>query len=363
VASFRLVRRFVPYRVLSFSPRRAAWLVRESVPIGAVNVVLIVYLAIDVILLSRLAGESAAGVYAAPMRVFGTLLFAPTLIATVLFPRLAATAVRDREAFARLCDGAVRVVLGVTVLAALGASTVGRDLVVTVFGSEFAGSGDVLAVMAIALVPTSINMVAHRILVALDRQSAWTAVMLAALAVKVVLDAALIPTFDRATGNPALGAATALAAAEAAMMVVALRMLPAGLLQGGLGRHAARLAVAALSALGAAYLVRGYGAVGSGLSALAVFLALCAVARIYTVSDLRGVLSAASGRGAPLPSAVVEAVPSSPFTVLLWDDARLKENRPASRHRGLRLVASPMDDWYAPPVHARAALVPGPRWD
>jgi O-antigen/teichoic acid export membrane protein len=359
VASYRLMRRFVPFQALSFSWRRASWLVRESVPIGAVNIVLIMYLAVDVILLSRLAGESAAGIYAAPMRIFGTLLFAPTINATVLFPRLSATAVSDRASFARLCDGAIRVILGVTVLAALGASTVGRGLMVEVFGGEFADSGPVLLVMAVALVPTSLNMIAHRMLVALNRQGIWTWVMLGALAIKVVLDVALIPAFDRATGNPALGAAAALALAEAAMMVVALRLLPAGLLGGGLGRHAARLAVVALASMAAAYLLEPRGALQSGLGTLGVFVTLSLVTVTYTPRQLVAAARVALGRG--IPAATMTFAQEPAYEPLLWERGRMKQNRPASHRRGLRLVDGSASDWMEAPQRTWAATVPGPR--
>lgn len=346
VGAFRLMRRFAPFSLLGFSIRQAVWMVRQAVPIGAVNVVLIVYLAVDVIMLSRLAGEGAAGVYAAPMRVFGTLLFAPTIIATVLFPRLSAHAARDRAAFARLCDGAIRVVLGVTVVAAIGAATVGRELVDDVFGADFARSGPVLAMMALALVPTSINMIAHRILVALDRQAVWTWVMLAALAFKVGLDLALIPLFDLAFANPALGAAAALALAELAMMAIALRALPRGVAGRPLALHSGRLAVAAAAVVAVALATAGLGLLLSAAATAATIPVAMLITGAYHPAELVRAVRHMRGVHVMESAAAHFAVDTAALPPILFEPGRLKANRPA----GPRLLHIATPSAAAPPT-------------
>jgi O-antigen/teichoic acid export membrane protein len=225
-----------------------------------------------------------------------------------------------------------------TVAAAIGAATVGRELIVDVFGGEFRQSGAVLAVMAIALVPTSLNMICHRILVAMNRQAIWTWVMLGALAVKVCLDLALIPALDALAGNPALGATIALAAAETAMMVVALKMLPAGILSGGLGRHAFRLGLVAATTMAVAFAMESRGPLVAGLASAGTFALLALSSGTYTAGELVQAARLAAGRGAA--EAVVAMGRPIPVVVpLMWEDARMKANRPApSEFRRLWVV-------------------------
>lgn len=330
LAVVRLLRRFT-----SFSPRRASfsmarWIVTESVPIGAVNVVLIVYLGIDVILLSRLGDEAASGIYAAPMRLFGTMLFAPTILMTVLFPRMASTAMTSETEFRQICRVALRAMTGVTVLAAVFAVFPGRVLLVGLFGDEFRASGPVFAMMAIALVPTSINIFAHRVLVAMNRQRIWTAVMGGALVAKVALDFAFIPLFDATLDNAALGAAVALVGAEAAIMVAALALLPAGTRDRAFVSHLARLGVVAALSGAAMAVTWGQGFFTMTAAGLLMYATAALLLRVYTVSELLGgirILAGIAGRRPP------GAAPAAPRVAVVYGHGpigRMKANRDAA---------------------------------
>ncbi|MGE5594536.1 MAG: oligosaccharide flippase family protein, partial [Hyphomicrobiales bacterium] len=82
----------VALRAVGIRGRRANR-VREVVvaglPLYTTDVFLVLYMTTDLVLLSLLATEREVGLYAAPMRIFGTLLFLPNVVAVVLFPRLA----------------------------------------------------------------------------------------------------------------------------------------------------------------------------------------------------------------------------------------------------------------------------------
>ncbi len=329
VAIVRLMRRFAPFSPGTFSFRTARWVIAESVPIGAVNVVLIVYLGIDVILLSRLGDEAASGLYAAPMRLFGTMLFAPTILMTVLFPRMAATALSDDLEFSRISGIALKVLTGVTVVAAVFAVFPGRIVLVDLFGSEFRDSGPVFAMMAVALVPTSINIFAHRVLVATNRQRVWTVVMAGALLLKVALDFALIPLLAATAGNAALGAAIALVVAEAAIMTVALVMLPPAVRQRAFGSHMVRLAAVAGIAAGTMYLLGGRGFLVMTGGGILVYVAAALLLRVYSMGELvagaRALAGAGNTRRAGVPDPAV-----LPGASAIWPGARMKANREAA---------------------------------
>lgn len=320
-----LMRRYLPFRLLSFSLAQARYLVLESIPFCAINVFVVAYLAVDTLLLSVLAGEMAVGIYTAPSRIFGTLLFAPTIITTVVFPRMAASFRSEPHALERLARETIRIVVAITFPVAVLAVGTSGALLVTLIGDGFTQSGPVIALLAVSLVPTGLNMVAHRILTAADRQRLWTVVMVVGLVAKIALDLALIPLAERLWGNPALGAAIGLVLVEAGMMITAFVALPRGIFRRAEAWNYGRLLLTGAGAATTMFLLQDAHFLVLAMAGGAVYLTLAALLRVYTLDDLRDALDWGLGRQvatvSPSPS---EYVDHSMSTV-----GRLKPVRPA----------------------------------
>jgi len=90
VPALAVARRYLPFRVFSFSYESARYLIVNSLPFFMVGIFLVLYMAVDALQLSYLSGERAVGIYSAPARIFGTLLFVPNIVILVTFPRMAA---------------------------------------------------------------------------------------------------------------------------------------------------------------------------------------------------------------------------------------------------------------------------------
>lgn len=328
------------FRVLDTSPWRfapgdARYLLRGSLPFFASGVLFVVYNTLDVMLLSWLAGEEAVGIYATPMRLFGTLMFATTVLSYVIFPRLATTYAHDREEFARLGRVAFQLVLAGTLAISLLAYGLSDARVVGIIGEGFGRSAAVVVLVAIVLVPTSLNTVANRLLVAADREFRWTLLQGAGLVAKAGCGLALIPLFEGRWQNPALGAAVALLAAELLISVVALRSLPLSLVRGAVVLYE-KLLAALLFAICAAILLQGSaGPLGAALAAVGVYLLTLAFLQVLTPGQARVGLRWLAGRGAlpgpattPEPLPDVEPRPFVPSPLGEWELAlRQKPNR------------------------------------
>lgn len=326
-----LTARYLPFRALSVSLRHARYLVTASIPFCTVGIFLVVYLATDTLLLSWLSGERAVGIYTAPGRIFGTLLFAPTIITTVVFPRMAATARDDPSELRRIARVTLAAVVGITLPVAVLTVGVSGDLLARLIGNDFSQSGPVIVVLAFALLPTSVNMVAHRVLIAVDRQKVWTAVMLVALAGKAAVEIALIPLFAAWMDNAALGAAAGLVLAESAMMVCAFLLMPRGVLDGSVVRLCLRLALASAAAAGTMFAIRGLafpvvGAAG-GVAYGAAALMLGAYRPSQILDVARWLLGRTPAAAQLLPSATAQST-SAPERLAA---GRLKCNRAATR--------------------------------
>ena len=339
VPAMRLMHRVLPFRPWTFSLSQARYLILASLPFSTANVFVVVYLAVDTLLLSLLSGETAVGIYTAPSRIFGTLLFAPTIVTMVVFPRMAASFHDGPTQIARLARATLALVIGITLPVAVMTVGVGDEGLVWLIGRGFSDSGPVVVLLALGLVPTSVNMVAHRILIAVDRQRIWTIVILVALGAKVALGIILIPLFDRLFDSAALGAAASLLAVEGGMMLVAFYYMPRGIMDRATYGLYARLSAGALFATAAMLLTRDHGFIITGVAGTFGYAAMVFLLHAYTPSQVLDGARWLAGRGAPAPAGVPGAelgMPPAPSAEpMLYSAARLKgiksARRPASR--------------------------------
>ena len=243
-----LLRRFVPFRVLSFSWKTAWYLVSHGVPYFAAGIFVILYTTTDIILLSLLADEEAVGVYTTPARVFGVILFVPSVVIGVTFPRLTALQAQNRAKRDTLVRDVLRIVVAITIPTAIGVVALSDPTLIGFLGEEFSASGPIIVVLAAAVIPTSILMITHMVLIAADRQMVWVVVMVLGLLAKILLNLALIPLFAHWFDNSALGAAASLLVVEAALMGSTIWLLPRSVFDRTTVGHYGRVIVATAAA-------------------------------------------------------------------------------------------------------------------
>jgi O-antigen/teichoic acid export membrane protein len=119
--------------------QRAAWrdLQTAALPLGFFMIALNTYTYIDTVILGIIATDRETGWYAASYRVYEGLMYAPSVLAAVLSPRLSYLFVNDLPAHRRLLTRALlgSVLLGIVLggMAVWGA----RPVLVTLFGSRY----------------------------------------------------------------------------------------------------------------------------------------------------------------------------------------------------------------------------------
>lgn len=305
IAIIVYARRVLPFRVFSLSPSMARYVLRESMPFWTVGIFLVLYQATDALLLSRLADETAVGIYSAPTRIFATMMFVPTIITTVTFPRMALLHRDAPHELAEVARLTLKLVLAIGTLVSITAVALADDTLVGIIGDDFSRSGAVIVVLAISLVPTSTSIVANRILTAVDRQRLWTAVMLVAFVAKVALDFVAIPLFDRWYGNPALGAAVVLVAIEFVMMLGALWLMPRGVLDRAMFMFYGKLAIATGTAVAAMFAWSSLGALAAGAAGAICYVSFAALLGLFTPAQVIAALRWGVGRSdGALPEAL-----------------------------------------------------------
>jgi O-antigen/teichoic acid export membrane protein len=249
--SIYVVSRFVAGRG-RFTLPVARDLISGGAPFFFWSGILVLQPALESILLSKLASESAIGWYGAATKLSTVLLFPATVLGGALMPTLARLKATDHEAYRRAVIESLRVALLTGAPIAIGTYIFAERGIGLVFGATFEPAADNLRVLSAYLLPVFVNMALGSLLVISGRQFAWALGKGAMVLGSAVLSYIAIPYWHARTGNGGLGAAVATVASEVGMFAFALVLLPRGLLDGrailDLGR--ALVAGAAMAVVG-----------------------------------------------------------------------------------------------------------------
>jgi len=227
-----------------FDMSEAVRMLRASFPYLMSGIFLVIYMQVDIVIISLLVDERAVGWYGTADQLFGTFLFIPTVFITAVFPSLSRLYATAADSLPRLMRKSWDFLLLLAIPIGLGVLVVADPLVVLLFGPEFAASGPILALMGIVLILTYQNILLGQFLISTDRQNRWTVVMAVTAIITVPLDFLLVPWCQRQFGNGAIGGALSFIVTELAMNIVGIWMLP----RGSLGRSNVRVAVLGLAA-------------------------------------------------------------------------------------------------------------------
>jgi O-antigen/teichoic acid export membrane protein len=146
-------------------------------------------------------------------------------------------------------------------------------------------------------------MVIGAVLVARDRQRAWTAVGVAAAILNPLVNLVAIPYTQAAFGNGAIGAAAVTSLTELFMMVMGLRLVPAGTFDRSVLLSTARVLLACVPVAAVAWLTREQPLiVPIALGGIAYAIA-CLLTRAVTVADVRAIAGHLVNRRSQLEAA------------------------------------------------------------
>jgi PST family polysaccharide transporter len=132
-------------------------LLNQSWPIFVSGLVGYLYTHLDRIMLGAMSGVQEVGVYAAASRIFEFAFFLPTALVHSLVPRLASEAsengIVSRNTF--LTAGAALGILGILTTAGMAVGS--WPTMQLLYGSSYAGSASVLAILSFSMLPLSVG--------------------------------------------------------------------------------------------------------------------------------------------------------------------------------------------------------------
>ena len=202
----------------SWSAVRA--LVRTSVPFGLNALFVSVYLTVDVLLLGLIRDDAEVGIYRGAVMLLSLFPVVADTLSTGLYPRMARH-LGDPERAGAEMRFAARILLAISIPAAVGGVLTAEPVMVFLGGAEFAASALPFAIMAPLLPLRYLNNGFGMALSALDRQEDRTRGAVLAAVVNVGLNLVAIPRYG------AVGAAAVTLATEVFLITfMAGRLLP-----------------------------------------------------------------------------------------------------------------------------------------
>jgi len=231
IAAQLLTRRMISWRPALRIPDVARMLV-AAFPVGAAAALSLLMFRVDVVLLEALRGPEPVAAFSAAHRLYEAAVLLPAAVMAGTFPALARS-MADLVAFRQRIREVAVLLATYGVAATLAGWLLAPIVVPLIFGSSYAGSGQLLQVMVLAVPFLALNALLTQALIAVRRAWREAAAVALALAVAVAVNLALIPSLG------AVGAAGAVVAGEAALLLGCLIAL-AGLRPYGNNSSASR---------------------------------------------------------------------------------------------------------------------------
>jgi O-antigen/teichoic acid export membrane protein len=225
-----------------------------------------VYDRVDVVLLSKLAGNIATGFYSLPYRAYATLQIIPYGVMTALLPVFSANA-GDQESHEN-CSRAMKFLYVTALLVVLVTLTSARPVVLYILGQSYAGCILTMKILVWAAVPAFLNYALNTLLLAAHKENffLWTAGLCTVFNISANL--LLIPKFSF------LAAATVTVLTELLLFAQNLYLVKKLLGHPVLPKHGAKITVSFLAALvGFVILQRWVSEVWAGALACSAFAA------------------------------------------------------------------------------------------
>ena len=209
-----------------------AWaMLRMSTPYLITSLVIAVYVQIDQIFIATMVDTRTVGWYSTATNLFGTSMFLPVAIGTTLLPVLSRSYTTSQHQLQHIARRSFDLMFLISVPIGFGIIVIANPLVIMLYGSEFAQSGPVLAVLGSVLIFMYLNTLLGQLLISTDRTSKWNLVMTGGVLLTLPLDLVLVPWTRDTYGNGALGGTIAFLFTEFWMVVGAILLLPKNTIQ------------------------------------------------------------------------------------------------------------------------------------
>ncbi len=271
---------------LGARPAPALPILRRGAPYWFVAVFYVGYLWADGFLLGVLAPPEVVGWYGAASRLFTTMMFIATIIATASLPRMIAAHAKGDDAMIAAGRPSFEWVVMLGLPIGIGLASVSGSLVPLLYGDEYLQAVVPLALLGLGIPLMYMNIIVGQMFIASGRPQMIGWMLAAATVVNIGLNLTLIPASQSAWGNGAIGAAAALLMTEVVQAGIGVALLGRRLLTGATIRRLAATLMASGGMAAAVWLVHSQPLIVQVLLGAVVFVVLFLVLRVPTADEV-----------------------------------------------------------------------------
>jgi O-antigen/teichoic acid export membrane protein len=170
-------------------------LLMTALPFALAGAFVKIYTNADIVLLNRLAGDAAAGIYAVPYKLTFAFQFIPMAFTAALFPAFARSFAADRERLGEVFHKSLWYLSLIVAPLVAGIMALAPELVRVVYGPAYGAAAVPLVILIPTLVFIFLDFPVGSMLNATDRQATQTRLMGLATLISVVLNILLIPRY------------------------------------------------------------------------------------------------------------------------------------------------------------------------
>lgn len=167
-----------------------------SLPFAMAAVFGRIYSYVDVVMLKKIAGNAAAGIYSTPSKITFAFQFIPMALTASLYPRFSQYFTDDKEKLKKVFVDSLRYLLIIAIPISVGISLLSRDIVILFFTDKYAPSILPLKILIISLVFSFVSFPIGSLLNACNKQNIQTSITGIILAINLILNLFLIPRFS-----------------------------------------------------------------------------------------------------------------------------------------------------------------------
>lgn len=191
-----------------------------SLPFATFGIAQRFYTYFDTVLLSRLAGDEAVGIYQVAFKIIFALQFLPAAFSASLYPAFASYWQNNRSQLAITFERAMNYLLIIAMPISIGIISI-ADKILLLFTNSYANALWPLRLNIAALVFSFLNFALGALLNACDQQRANTRNMIIITLTSAAINLALIPKYQ------AVGASVAVLVSNIMMFILGMRLIPA----------------------------------------------------------------------------------------------------------------------------------------
>ncbi len=168
----------------------------ESFPFGVFFVLSVIYFRSDILMLSKMQGSVAVGLYDGAYKFIEAAMFVPVSIVNVLLPVMSRSIVKNKDSYAGLYLHSTRILAMSILPVVIFVSFFAKDIILIVYGKDYLASAPALSLLIWSLFIIFLNAPVGNVIATSNKMHDFLPYAVANTLLNIVLNLFLIPRYS-----------------------------------------------------------------------------------------------------------------------------------------------------------------------